>query len=182
MRSWRGWRTIGRKAPSTWWATWKKRGITNRGEEADMRLTVTTPLAIIIEAKDVEHLRAEDKTGAFGILPGHADFLTALAVSVATWRDEKARASHRCAGRNAASPRRPDNNHRDEGGHCQRRSSSSGSRSTRGLSAPKRGRAGSADGCAKTIHRGNKANLPFSEVRAAAIGTWRSGDTLLRWS
>ncbi len=54
-----------------------------------MQLTVTTPLAIIIEAKDVEHLRAEDKTGAFGILPGHADFLTALAVSVATWRDEK---------------------------------------------------------------------------------------------
>ena len=52
-----------------------------------MRLVVTTPLAIVVEADDVAHLRAEDITGAFGILPGHADFLTALTVSVATWRD-----------------------------------------------------------------------------------------------
>jgi len=35
----------------------------------------------------VAHVRAEDATGAFGILPGHADFLTALTVSVVTWRD-----------------------------------------------------------------------------------------------
>jgi F-type H+-transporting ATPase subunit epsilon len=34
-------------------------------------------------------LRAEDETGAFGILPGHADFLTALAVSVVSWRDHR---------------------------------------------------------------------------------------------
>jgi len=54
-----------------------------------VRLTVTTPLAIIVEASDVVHLRAEDDTGAFGILPGHADFLTALAVSVASWRDDR---------------------------------------------------------------------------------------------
>ena len=54
-----------------------------------MRLTVATPLAIVVEADDVVHLRAEDETGAFGILPGHADFLTALAVSVASWRDER---------------------------------------------------------------------------------------------
>jgi len=54
-----------------------------------VRLTVTTPLAIVIEASDVVHLRAEDDTGAFGILPGHADFLTALAVSVASWRDDR---------------------------------------------------------------------------------------------
>jgi len=53
-----------------------------------MRLSVATPLAIVIEVGDVAHLRAEDDTGAFGILPGHADFLTALAVSVVTWRDE----------------------------------------------------------------------------------------------
>lgn len=32
-------------------------------------------------------MRAEDETGAFGILPGHADFLTALAPSVVSWRD-----------------------------------------------------------------------------------------------
>lgn len=53
-----------------------------------MRLTVTTPLAVVIEAENVAHLRAEDETGAFGILPGHADFLTALSVSVASWRDD----------------------------------------------------------------------------------------------
>ena len=52
-----------------------------------MKLTVTTPLAIITEANDVVHVRAEDDTGAFGILHGHADFLTALAISVVSWRN-----------------------------------------------------------------------------------------------
>lgn len=52
-----------------------------------MKLTVTTPLAVVIEAADVAHLRAEDATGAFGILPRHADFLTVLAISVVVWRD-----------------------------------------------------------------------------------------------
>ena len=59
-----------------------------------MKLAVATPLAIVIEAGDVAHLRAEDETGAFGILPGHADFLTALAVSVVSWRDERAAEHH----------------------------------------------------------------------------------------
>ncbi len=54
-----------------------------------MKLTVTTPLAIVIDTNDVAHLRAEDATGAFGILPGHADFLTALALSVASWRNQR---------------------------------------------------------------------------------------------
>jgi len=54
-----------------------------------MKFTVTTPLAIVVEADGVAHLRAEDATGAFGILPDHADFLTALAVSVASWRDAR---------------------------------------------------------------------------------------------
>src|SRR3954447_12634312 len=61
-----------------------------------MRLTVTTPLAIVTEVEGVAHLRAEDVTGAFGILPGHADFLTALDISVVTWRD-KAGAEHHLA-------------------------------------------------------------------------------------
>ncbi len=52
-----------------------------------MKLTIATPLAIIVESDAIAHLRAEDETGAFGILPGHADFLTALSVSVASWRD-----------------------------------------------------------------------------------------------
>jgi F-type H+-transporting ATPase subunit epsilon len=59
-----------------------------------VRLTVTTPLAIIVEASDVVHLRAEDDTGAFGILPGHADFLTAVAISVASWRDDHGAEHH----------------------------------------------------------------------------------------
>jgi F-type H+-transporting ATPase subunit epsilon len=59
-----------------------------------VRLTVTTPLAIVAEADDVVHLRAEDETGAFGILAGHADFLTALAVSVASWRDDRGAEHH----------------------------------------------------------------------------------------
>jgi F-type H+-transporting ATPase subunit epsilon len=52
-----------------------------------MKLSVSTPLAIVVDANDLAYLRAEDETGAFGILPGHADFLTALSVSVLTWRD-----------------------------------------------------------------------------------------------
>ena len=59
-----------------------------------MRLTIATPLAIVIEASNVAHLRAEDDTGAFGILPGHADFLTALSVSVASWRDDHGAEHH----------------------------------------------------------------------------------------
>jgi F-type H+-transporting ATPase subunit epsilon len=59
-----------------------------------MKLTVTTPLAIITEANNVAHVRAEDETGAFGILPGHADFLTALAVSVVSWRDQDGTVHH----------------------------------------------------------------------------------------
>jgi len=46
-----------------------------------------TPLAIVVEADDVAHIRAEDESGAFGILTGHADFLTVLAVSVVSWRN-----------------------------------------------------------------------------------------------
>ena len=52
-----------------------------------MKLVITTPLAIVIDADNVAYVRAEDETGAFGILPAHADFLTALAVSVVTWRE-----------------------------------------------------------------------------------------------
>jgi F-type H+-transporting ATPase subunit epsilon len=59
-----------------------------------MRLTVTTPLAIVVDAADVLHLRAEDDTGAFGILSGHADFLTTLAVSVVSWRDGRSDEHH----------------------------------------------------------------------------------------
>jgi F-type H+-transporting ATPase subunit epsilon len=51
-----------------------------------MRLLITTPTAVIIDEQHVVALRAEDESGSFGILNGHADFLTALTVSVVSWR------------------------------------------------------------------------------------------------
>lgn len=59
-----------------------------------MRLTVTTPMAVVLDIEGIVHLRAEDETGAFGILPGHADFLTVLTLSVATWRDSTGAEHH----------------------------------------------------------------------------------------
>ncbi len=59
-----------------------------------MRLSVSTPLAIVVDRDDLAYLRAEDETGAFGILPGYADFLTALSVSVLTWRDRTGSEHH----------------------------------------------------------------------------------------
>lgn len=50
-----------------------------------MRLRIITPLAVVVD-EDADSLRAEDATGAFGILPGHAPFLTALAISIVSWR------------------------------------------------------------------------------------------------
>jgi F-type H+-transporting ATPase subunit epsilon len=51
-----------------------------------LRLSITTPTAIVISAGDVAYVRAQDSTGLFGIQPGHAEFLTALAISVLVWR------------------------------------------------------------------------------------------------
>ena len=52
-----------------------------------MKLTIWTPTSLAVEVDHIRHLRAEDRTGAFGIAPGHADFLTILAVSVVEWTD-----------------------------------------------------------------------------------------------
>ncbi|WP_170125365.1 F0F1 ATP synthase subunit epsilon [Jannaschia seohaensis] len=46
---------------------------------------MTTPTAIVADVDHVRHIRAEDETGAFGIMAGHADFLTVLPISVVTW-------------------------------------------------------------------------------------------------
>lgn len=51
-----------------------------------MRLRVTTPLEVLVDEDGVTSLRAEDASGGFGILSGHADFLTRLEVSVLSWR------------------------------------------------------------------------------------------------
>jgi F-type H+-transporting ATPase subunit epsilon len=49
-----------------------------------MRLRIVTPLSIVVD-EDAERLRAKDASGGFGIWPGHAPFLTALAVSILSW-------------------------------------------------------------------------------------------------
>lgn len=59
-----------------------------------MRLLVTTPVEIVVDASPVNAIRAEDSTGAFGILPGHADFITVLSISVLTWRNGEGQEHH----------------------------------------------------------------------------------------
>ena len=52
-----------------------------------MRLVVTTPTEIALDESSVRLVRAEDPSGAFGIEPGHADFLTTLSICVVRWRN-----------------------------------------------------------------------------------------------
>jgi F-type H+-transporting ATPase subunit epsilon len=59
-----------------------------------VKLIVATPLAVVLSTQAAAHVRARDSSGAFGILPGHADFLTALDTSVLTWRDTEHREQH----------------------------------------------------------------------------------------
>jgi len=61
-----------------------------------MRLTITTPLAIVVEEDDVIVVSAEDDSGGFGILPGHADFLTSLTIGVLSWKGREG-TRHYCA-------------------------------------------------------------------------------------
>ncbi|MYZ48965.1 F0F1 ATP synthase subunit epsilon [Propylenella binzhouense] len=50
-----------------------------------IRLSITTPAAVLVESDGVRAVRAEDESGSFGILPGHADLLTVLPASVVRW-------------------------------------------------------------------------------------------------
>jgi F-type H+-transporting ATPase subunit epsilon len=61
-----------------------------------MRLRITTPLAVVVDADGVRALRADDATGSFGVMTGHADFLTSLAIGVVTWRNADG-TPHYCA-------------------------------------------------------------------------------------
>ena len=56
-----------------------------------MRLLITTPDAVVVNAHDVIAVTAEDASGSFGILPGHADLVTALEVSVMCWIERDGR-------------------------------------------------------------------------------------------
>ena len=61
-----------------------------------MRLLITEPTALVADHADVTSLRAEDESGGFGILDGHADFLTVLTPSVLSWRHRDGRQGY-CA-------------------------------------------------------------------------------------
>jgi F-type H+-transporting ATPase subunit epsilon len=50
-----------------------------------MRLLITTPTAVVVDDKEVVAVRAEDESGSFGVLKGHAEFLTALNPSIVSW-------------------------------------------------------------------------------------------------
>ncbi len=51
-----------------------------------MKLSIVTPLSVAVEEEGILAFRAEDASGGFGVLPGHADFLTSLAISVVDWK------------------------------------------------------------------------------------------------
>lgn len=61
-----------------------------------MHLVVTTPLNMVIDADDVVSVVAEDASGSFGIMAGHANFLTTLTISVLSWSDADGQ-RHHCA-------------------------------------------------------------------------------------
>jgi F-type H+-transporting ATPase subunit epsilon len=66
-----------------------------------VNLRITTPLTVAVDVADIASLRADDVTGSFGILPGHADFLTSLTVSVVSWKTGDG-TQHFCAVRRGA--------------------------------------------------------------------------------
>jgi len=59
-------------------------------------LLIATPTEVVVDCPDVVSLTAEDDSGCFGILAGHADFVTVLASSVVSWRRQNGRMNH-CA-------------------------------------------------------------------------------------
>ncbi len=61
-----------------------------------LRLVISTPTALLVDVAEVGSLRAEDASGGFGVLPGHAEFVTALADHVLRWRGADGHA-HYCA-------------------------------------------------------------------------------------
>ncbi|MFT4935510.1 MAG: F-type H+-transporting ATPase subunit epsilon [Pseudoalteromonas distincta] len=51
-----------------------------------MKLLITSPSKVTVDHDDIAAIRAEDASGEFGLLPHHADFMTALSISVLSWR------------------------------------------------------------------------------------------------
>jgi F-type H+-transporting ATPase subunit epsilon len=53
-------------------------------------------MATVVDQDGVGYVFAQDASGAFGILPGHADFITVLSISVISWRNAGGEMQH-CA-------------------------------------------------------------------------------------
>ena len=64
-----------------------------------MRLLITDPAAVVADELDVASIRAEDDSGGFGVLPGHADFLTTLVPSIVSWRAKDGKERYCAVGR-----------------------------------------------------------------------------------
>ncbi|MCE5972053.1 F0F1 ATP synthase subunit epsilon [Sinirhodobacter sp. WL0062] len=62
-----------------------------------LSLRIATPMTVAVDATQVRSVRAEDASGAFGVWPGHADFLTVLGASVLRWRGQGEKVWHYCA-------------------------------------------------------------------------------------
>lgn len=56
-----------------------------------MRLVIATPLEIVADVADVRRVRAEDRTGSFALLRGHAELVSALEVSVLSFLESSGR-------------------------------------------------------------------------------------------
>lgn len=63
-----------------------------------MKLRIADPISIAVD-RDVLAVRAEDASGSFGILAGHANLVTALEISIVSWREMDGRQAF-CAVRN----------------------------------------------------------------------------------
>lgn len=55
-----------------------------------LHLSIVTPSAGLVDTHAAQSVRTEDESGSFGILPGHANFLTVLVPSVVRWRENGA--------------------------------------------------------------------------------------------
>ena len=60
-----------------------------------MRLRIVDPTTILVDT-EVTAVNAEDASGRFGVLARHADFLTALTISVVSWKTPEGKAGY-CA-------------------------------------------------------------------------------------
>jgi F-type H+-transporting ATPase subunit epsilon len=59
-----------------------------------MRLQIVTPLSVEADLDGIVSVRADDRTGSFVVWPHHADFITALAITVVEWATESGEKGH----------------------------------------------------------------------------------------